>query len=195
MVNRIFGSLPLVVYLSVMSSVAHGQGQVAPAPLKVGVVDLAKVVDGFQKRKDREAELNKIREAAANQLKELQKKVEGLSAEMELLDKSSPDFMAKKKLLAEKQEELLVKTRLADREIGEKLEQYLQEVYSEILARIDEYRAQNNYDFIIRVDKRPLTTQEPIVTQLDRKVILSHAITFDITDKVIAFLNQAYTKK
>jgi len=174
---------------------ARAQDKAAPAPLKVGVVDLMKVVDGFQKRKDREAELNKIRDTAATQLKDLQKKVESLSSEMDLLDKNGPDFMAKKKLLAEKQEEQLIKTRLADRDIREKLEQYLQEVYSDILTRIDEYRTRNNFDFILRVDKRPLTTQEPIIVQLDRKIILSHANSFDVTDDVIAFLNQAYTPK
>jgi Skp family chaperone for outer membrane proteins len=168
--------------------------QVAPAPLKVGVVDLSRVADAYQKRKDREADLNTRRDAAAAQLKELQKKVEALSSEIELLDKNGPQYAAKKRQLIEKQEELLMKARLADREVLEKMEQYLQEVYSEILAKVSEYRDRNHFDFIFRLDTRPLSTQERIADQLDRKLLLSSAKAFDITEDMILFVNQPQPK-
>jgi len=172
----------------------YGGSQINSAPLKVGVVDLAKVIDGYQKKKDREADLNKARETAAAQLKALQKKIESMNSEIELIDKKSPEFLTKKRELLEKQEELIMRSRLADREVQEKLEQYLQEVYSEILAKIEEYRAANKFDFIFRQDPRPLTTQERIVFQLDRKLLMASDKSFDVTDDVIAFLNQSYTK-
>jgi Skp family chaperone for outer membrane proteins len=174
--------------------VLQAGSQISPGPLKIGVVDLFKVVDGYQKKKDREVELNKARDAAAAQLKELQKKIEGMASELELVDKSSPDYPAKKRTLSEKQEELLMRSRLAEREVMGKLEQYLQEVYSEVLAKIAEYREKNNFDFILRADTRPLTTQERIIDQLDRKVIMASSKAFDVSDDVIAFLNQSYTK-
>lgn len=83
--------LALVVSGSLVLSILHAGNQVSPGPLKIGVVDLFKVVDGYQKKKDREAELNKVRDASAAQLKDLQKKIEGMTSEMELLDKNSPD--------------------------------------------------------------------------------------------------------
>jgi len=178
----------------ILLGVLQAANPIAPAPLKVGVVDLAKVVDNYQKKKDREAELNKVRDASAVQLKELQKKLEGMGSELELLDKNSPEFAAKRRTFSEKQEELVMKTRLAEREVMEKLEQYLQEVYNEILSKIAEYRAANNFDFIVRVDVRPLSTQERIVDQLDRKIILAFGKSFDVTDDVIVFLNKSYAK-
>jgi len=162
--------------------------------LKVGVVDLVKVVDGYQKKKDRETELNKSRDGVAAQLKSLQKRIESMSSEVDLLDKKGTEYHDKRKELLEKQEELLMRARLADREISEKIEQYLQEVYSEILTKIEDYRAKNNFDFIIRVDNRPLTNQERIAMQLDRKVILANAKSFDVTDDVIAYLNKSLQK-
>ena len=176
-------------------SILHAGNQVSPGPLKVGVVDLFKVVDGYQKKKDREVEINKVREASAAQLKDLQKAIDGMVSEMNLMDKNSPDFLAKKKALTEKQEELIMRTRLAEREMMAKLEQYLQEVYSEILAKIGDYRERNGFDLIIRLDTRPLTTQEPILAQLDRKLLLSSVKTLDVTDDVIAYLNQSYASK
>jgi Skp family chaperone for outer membrane proteins len=176
-------------------SILCAGNQVSPGPLKVGVVDLFKVVDGYQKKKDREAEINKVREASAAQLKELQKKIEGMVSEMNLMDKNGPDFIAKKRQLTEKQEELLMRTRLAEREVMGKLEEYLQEVYSEVLAKIGEYREHNSFDMIVRMDSRPVTTQEPILAQLDRKLLLSSVKTLDVTDDVIAFLNQTYASK
>jgi len=194
MKSRTIWILAWVASGSFVLGLLHAGGPVAPSPLKVGVVDLSKVVDNYQKKKDREAELNKTRDAAAAQLKELQKKIEGMASEMELLDKSSAEFPAKRRLLSEKQEELLMKTRLAEREVMEKLELYLQEVYSEILAKIAQYRERNNFDLIFRIDTRPLTTQERIIEQLDRKILMSNAKTLDITDDLIAFLNESYAK-
>jgi Skp family chaperone for outer membrane proteins len=156
---------------------------------------LFKVVDGYQKKKDRESEINKTRDAAAAQLRELQKKIEGMTSELELMDKNSAEFMNKRKMITEKQEELLMKTRLAEREVMERLERYLQELYSEILAKVNEYRERNGYDMIIRLDTRPLTNEEPIITQLDRKLLMSSAQTLDVTDDMIAFLNQSYASK
>ncbi len=189
-----FGVAALAVSGGLLLGLLHAGTQIAPGPLKVGTVDLVKIVDGYQKKKDREAELNKVRDEAAGKLKALQKQIESMNAELDLLDKKSPDYPAKRRTFLEKQEELIMKSRLADREVSDKLEQYLQEVYSEILAKIEDYRAQNNFDFILRVDNRPLTTQERIAYQLDRKVLIASSKTFDVTDDVVAFLNQAYAK-
>jgi Skp family chaperone for outer membrane proteins len=184
----------VVVSGGLVLSVLYGGSQINPAPLKVGVVDLAKVIDGYQKKKDREADLAKARDTASAQLKALQKKIESMNSEIDLLDKKSAEYLSKKRELLEKQEELLMRSRLADREVQEKLEQYLQEVYSEILGRIEEYRAANKFDLIFRQDPRPLTTQERIVYQLDRKVLMASDKSFDVTDDLIVFLNQSYAK-
>jgi hypothetical protein len=40
-----------------------------------------------------------------------------------------------------------------------------------------------------------LTNEEPIITQLDRKLLMSSAQTLDVTDDMIAFLNQSYASK
>jgi Skp family chaperone for outer membrane proteins len=187
-------TVPFAVAGCLVLGMLHAGSQVTSGPLKVGVVDLVKVVDGYQKKKDRETELNKSREAMAGQLKALQKKIESMSSEIDLLDKKSTEYPAKRKELLEKQEELLMRARLADREMTEKVNQYLQEVYSEILAKIEDYRAKNNFDFIIRVDTRPLNTQESIASQLDRKTFIASSKTFDVSDDVIAFLNESLAK-
>ena len=164
------------------------------APLKVGTVDLNKVVEGFQKKKDLEAEINKLRDGAAAGLKELQKKITTLSSELDLVDKNSGQYSAKKQVILEKQEELLMRTRLAEREVSEKLAQYLQEVYSEVLAKVSEYRDKNGFDLLLRSDTRPLTAQERIGEQLDRKLLLASVKSLDVTDDFVAFLNQSYAK-
>jgi len=194
MKTRLAWIVPFVVTGGLLLGLLHAGTQISPGPLKIGVVDLVKVVDGYQKKKEREAELNKARDAAAGQIKVLQKKIESMSSEIDLLDKKSPEYPGKRKELLEKQEELLMRGRLADREMSDKLEQSLQEVYSEILSKIEDYRAKNSFDFIIRVDNRPLSTQERIAAQLDRKILIASSKSFDVTDDVIAFLNESLNK-
>ena len=93
-VRKSFCMLALVVSGGLLLALSHAGAPAGPTPLKVGVIDLSKVVDNYQKKKDREVEINKAREAAAVQLKDIQKKIEGMAAQMDLLDKTSPEFTA-----------------------------------------------------------------------------------------------------
>ena len=183
-----------VVLGAFLLGILHAGTSVGPAPLKVGTLDLTKVVEGFQKKKDLEAEINKLRDGAAAGLKDLQKNITTLSSELDLLDKNSAEYSAKKQVILEKQEELLMRTRLAEREVSEKLAQYLQEVYSEVLTKVSEYRDKNSFDLLLRSDTRPLTAQERIGEQLDRKLLLASVKSLDVTDDFVAFLNRSYTK-
>jgi len=183
-------TVPVAVAGCLVLGILHAGNPISPGPLKIGVVDLAKVADGYQKRKDRETEINKAIQAAEGQLKAFQKKVESMSSEVDLLDRKAPEYSGKRKELVEKIEEARMRRRLAEIELNEKGTLYLQEVFSEILAKVEEYRAANNFDFILRVDNKPLASQE----QLLLKMVMAHNKAFDVTDDVIAYLNKSLQK-
>jgi Skp family chaperone for outer membrane proteins len=182
--------VPFVALGAFVLGILQAGNPITPGPLKIGVVDLAKVADGYQKRKERESEINKAIREAESQLKAFQKKIESMSSELDLLDRKSPEYSTKRKELVEKIEEARMRRRLAEIELNEKGTQYLQEVFSEILAKVEEYRAANNYDFILRVDNKPLTSQDQLVL----KMVMAYNNAFDVTDDVIAYLNKSPQK-
>ena len=182
--------VPFVALGAFVLGILHAGNPISSGPLKIGVVDLAKVADGYQKRKDRETEINKAIQEAEGQLKAFQKKIESMSSELDLLDRKATEYSVKQKELVEKIEEARMRRRLAEIELNQKGTQYLQEVFGEILAKVEEYRAANNFDFILRVDNKPLASQDQLVS----KMVMAHNKAFDVTDDVIAYLNKSLQK-
>ena len=104
--------------------------------LKVATVDLQRVVDQYQKRKDMQEDLKKFKAGTEASLKGLQKQVDAVKGELDLLNEDSPDYDRKKRELEEKREVLVLKGRLAEKEVVEKWAKGLETIYNEILDKI-----------------------------------------------------------
>jgi Skp family chaperone for outer membrane proteins len=160
--------------------------------LKVGTVDLQRVVDQYQKRKDMQEDLKKFKAGTEASLKDLQKQVDAVKGELDLLNEGSPDYDKKKRELEEKREILVLKGRLAEKEVVEKWAKGLETIYNEILEKTDKFREKAGYDLLLRIDVAPLkaTTLEDMREHLNRKMVLSRSQAVDVTDALIKFINE-----
>ena len=160
--------------------------------LKVGTVDLQRVVDQYQKRKDMQEDLKKFKAGTEASLKDLQKQVDAVKGELDLLNEGSPDYDKKKRELEEKREILVLKGRLAEKEVVEKWAKGLETIYNEILEKVDKFREKAGYDLLLRIDVAPLkaTTLEDMREHLNRKMVLSRSQAVDVTDALIKFINE-----
>ena len=181
-----------VAGLSIMASMSAA-GEKA---LKVGIVDFDRIVDEYQMKKDRESELKKMQQAKQEDIQKRVKEIEALGEEIRMLDESNPERKAKRWLYAEKRALLEAARQVAGKEFEEKYKEAIEKVYNKILSEIEEFRKQHGYDFIIRVDTKPLKSDslELMSQHLDRKLILAFSKSFDVTDEVISFLNERYAK-
>lgn len=188
--------LGLGLFIGLFFSISQVRSQSAEKPLKIGVFDLRLLMDKCELRKDKEIEINKMKDTEAAKLKEERKELDGLKSELDLMAKDNPQLAQKSKEYARKQEALALKSRWAEADVLENWEKTFQEVYSEVLRQIEEFRAKNGYDLILRYDSQPLSgSGGRVIDQLDRKIVIARAPSIDVTDALVDFINKAYEQQ
>lgn len=186
----------LVLMSALLASKAWAQSEAAAKPMKIGVLDLRRLMDNCQLRKDKEVEINKMKDEEAAKLKEEKKALDELKAGIDRLPKDAPDLAEKAKELTRKQEALLLKNRWAEADVLETWEKTFQSVYSDVLRMIEDFREKNNYDLILRYDSQPLGAGGArVIDQLDRKVVMARAASVDVTDALIKYVNDTYAQE
>ena len=186
----------LVLMSALLASKAWAQSEAAAKPMKIGVLDLRRLMDNCQLRKDKEVEINKMKDEEAAKLKEEKKALDELKAGIDRLPKDAPDLAEKAKELTRKQEALLLKNRWAEADVLETWEKTFQSVYSDVLRMIEDFREKNNYDLILRYDSQPLGAGGArVIDQLDRKVVMARAASVDVTDALIKYVNETYAQE
>jgi len=186
----------LVVMTALLASQAWAQGEPASKPLKIGVLDLRRLMDKCKLRQDKEVEINRLKDDKAATLKDEKKALDDLKAEIDRMPKDAPNLAEKAREYAHKQEALMLHNRWAEADVLEAWEKTFQAVYSDVLRNIEDYRQKNDYDVILRYDSQPLGTGGGrVIDQLDRKVVMACAPSVDITDALITYVNEAYQKE
>ena len=195
-----FPRRPVCVLLVLMSALlvskAWAQSEAAAKPMKIGVLDLRLLMDKCQLRKDKEVEINKMKDEEAAKLKEEKKALDQIKAEIERMPKDAPNLAEKTKEFARKQEALVLKNRWAEADVLEAWEKTFQSVYSNVLRMIEDFRQKNGYDLILRYDSQPLGAGGArVIDQLDRKVVMARSASADVTDALIKYVNDTYAQE
>jgi len=195
-----FPRRPVCVLLVLMSALlvskAWAQSEAAAKPMKIGVLDLRLLMDKCQLRKDKEVEINKMKDEEAAKLKEEKKALDQIKAEIERMPKDAPNLAEKTKEFARKQEALVLKNRWAEADVLEAWEKTFQSVYSDVLRMIEDFRQKNGYDLILRYDSQPLGAGGArVIDQLDRKVVMARSASADVTDALIKYVNDTYAQE
>ncbi len=159
------------------------------APIKLGVVDLAKVFKGYKKSAELEKRINAERDALKAELDAIKKKISDLNKELDLLDFGSPTYQKKEE---EKARAVglyeLKKRRLEDR-IKRRWEEYNVALLDDINAVVAEYGKQHGYTLIFKVDTEPSKDQKLLA---GLRNVLYFAQTIDITNDIVTILNRRY---
>ena len=138
---------------------------------KIGTVDLSRAFDGFQKTKDAEktleVEASKKKEERDKRVEEIKR----LKGELDLLNEKGKK--EKQAVIDQKVQEL----QAFDREVNDSLRQerdrVIQQILKEIDGVIDAYGRDNGYTFL-----------------LNDRALLYRSKELDLTDQIIAILNQ-----
>lgn len=173
-----------------MSGSATGKAE-STIPLKIGVVNLEKVMEVYPTRLTLEKSWQEQKENSSKKLEGLAKELETMSKELEALDPKSDEAKNKRMAMAEKQASLQVRKAVAEQELVQRYKNALEVIYNDILNDVEEFRKQAGYDLIIEFYREPMksTTLDQLQMQMMRKVVLASNQTLDVTDKVIAYVS------
>ncbi|MEW6357822.1 MAG: OmpH family outer membrane protein [Planctomycetota bacterium] len=164
--------------------------------LKIGVIDLNRIVKDCKMGKDRVQELDVAYQEKRTELERQRDDVGKLGEELKLLDPASEEAVNKRKELAEKAALLRAQADVAASEWQRKYASAHKEVYTVIFKELDKFRKANGFHVLLRIDALELGDLDPMQVKalLRSNVVLNADPSLDVTDKIIAILDQGYVK-
>ena len=187
-------------YLGIALALAVGVGpayallSTAPTrPAVITFVDLQKVFNLSNKRAEAQAELEALGQQLDDRVEALRQEIKTLQADIELLLPGTPKYQeAEKKLLAAAAD-LRAWIEFKAAKLDAKTAQRRTQVYDEIVLAAAEFAEQHNIDFILTDDSilelRPGTDVQVVQQMSLRRVVYANP-EFDITDELIAWINE-----
>jgi len=143
--------------------------------LKVGFIDLKKVMDDYKKVKDGEDQLREELQGKDKQRDELVKEIKNLREKLDLLKDEKKE--KKQQELDEKVKKLQDFTYQSRTDLRQNKDEKLREIMKEIKGVIEEYGQSRNYNVIF-----------------DRMLLHYADDSLDVTDDIVKTLNQRYKK-
>lgn len=158
--------------------------------LRIGVVDLAKVFNGYDKRSVREQEFKAQEATLKARYEEKQEAIRRLRGELDLLRAGSPTYMDKQEALAGATAELRFFEKAQQDLLKSRFETYILEILREIEEVVQEIGQAGRYHLIIKVDDPAKSGEE--TTPLELRAVLFYGEEIDISDQVLARLNERF---
>ncbi len=187
-------------YLGIALALAVGVGpayallSMAPTrPAVIAFVDLQKVFNDSDKRAEAQAELEALGQELDDKVEALRQEIKTLQANIELLVPGTPKYKeAEKKLVAAAADHRAwIEFKAA--KLDAKTAQRRTQVYDEIVLAATVFAEQHNIDFILTDDSilelRPGSDVQVVQQMSLRRVVYANP-EFDITDELIAWINE-----
>jgi len=168
--NKLF-----IAIFIVMSVVFVSRKTAIAAEASYVYVDVAVLFDEYQKTKDNDEVLKTLGESKEKERETLVKDIRGLKDELVLLNDDAK--AQKQEQLDEKIRKLQDFDRDAKRELGERRNKLVREIFKDIDDVVQRFGERKGYDLI-----------------LNERALLYHNAKFDVTQEILKELNKGYKK-
>lgn len=161
---------------------------------KIGVVDIGGVFEKYQKRIDLDQKLKDQEKEFQDEINKKRKELIDLDEETQLLDLGSESRSKNENLLERKNVELEGYAKFAERQLLKKYKDFFENIYQEVVLKVEEIGKKNNFDLIIKKEEPELKSGQ--ISDLQFKIgirtVLYHSESVNITSDVIDSLNASY---
>ncbi len=180
-----------------LAAPAMGQSQPAAAPaapVKIGLVDMARVFKEYNKFEDMRASLKAEMEVALAEAKRIAAEAEKVKEELKLLKAGSAEYIKRESDLAQLSSDFETKRKLANVQYQRKEAEIFQDIYVDSVGVIKLYAEHFKFSMVMRFNSAELDKTNPssLANGLN-KLVIYHRPQDDITDAVIDYLNRKYT--
>ncbi|MHC4320759.1 MAG: OmpH/Skp family outer membrane protein [Planctomycetota bacterium] len=196
-----FVRMPIMcLVLALLASVIYTNINLANAEaedFKIGIVDISSVFEKYQKRIDLDQELKEQEKGFQDEVNKKRKEIIDLDEETQLLDLGSESRSNNENLLERKNVELEGYAKFAERQLLKKYKDFFENIYQEVVQKVEEIGKQEGFDLIIKKEESDLKSGQ--ISDLQFKIgirtVLYHSDSVDITLNVIEDLNASYSKE
>ena len=179
---------------------AWSQNSPAPAassnlPHKVGLIDMAHVFKNYEKFEALRNDLKEEITGSENKAKAMQAELVTMQNNLKGLKEGTPEYSKTEQEIVKKAAEFEGFRRSASREFLKKESQIYLQVYNETSEAVKKYADFYKYTLVIRFNREPLDTENPqnLLQGMNRQVV-HHRAEDDITESVLKYLNDKYTR-
>ncbi len=188
-------TISLFVLVSMLTFKTMPQ-EVFAEELKIGVVDINKIFDKYEKRKDLDQQLKDVEVEYKDEIESKKKAMIDLSEETQLLDLGSEKRNKNMETLERKNVELEGYAKLAEKQLTKRYKNAFEKIYEEITKEVDAFGKENNYSLIIKKEDSDLQTNQ--ISDLQFKIgirtVLYNSNRVDVTANITDRLNASYKK-
>ncbi len=165
--------------------------------VKIGVIDIGKVFEKYEKRKDKDQELKDLEKEFQNEINKRRKEIIDLDEETQLLDLGSESRRKNEELLERKKVEIEGYAKFAEGRLLRRSKELLEMIYDEIVKEVEIIGEKENFDLIIKKEDPELRGRQITDLQLEivTKTVLYHSKAVNITSMVVESLNARYLKE
>ena len=164
---------------------------------KIGIVDIGSVFEKYQKRIDLDQELKEQEKGFQDEINKKRKGIIDLDEETQLLDLGSENRGINENLMERKNVELEGYAKFAERQLLKKYKDFFENIYQEVIQKVEEIGEQEAFDIIIKKEEADLKSAK--ISDLQFKIgirtVLYHSDSVDITLGVVEALNASYSKE
>lgn len=170
----------------------------AAPPFRLAIVDTAYILKNYLKYEDLQQEVRDAAEQAQQKAKGMIDQARTIQEQLQTgeIDQDSEEFLKKERQIISLSSKLEVYNALAKKEIKKKDVATLAKVYEDVQQAMALYAEQNGYTMIMRFtrDFEGIDEKQRTANILNQNIV-RHEGADDITDSVLAWLNQQYEAK
>ena len=180
-----FALLASLIYTNI--NIANAEAE----DFKIGIVDIGSVFEKYQKRIDLDQELKEQEKGFQDEVNKKRKEIIDLDEETQLLDLGSESRSSNENLMERKNVELEGYAKFAERQLLKKYKDFFENIYQEVVQKVEEIGKQEGFDLIIKKEEADLKSGK--ISDLQFKIgirtVLYHSDSVDITLDVVDALN------
>ena len=165
----------------------------ANQPVKIGLVDMARVFREYDKFNDMRTGLDAEWQESLEEIKAIAGKAKKVQEELALVKKGSPAFIEREAEIASLSSQFETKQKLNQVNFRRKHADMFEKVYIDARDVIKLYAEHFKFTMIMRFNSEALDEENPekIASSIN-KLVVYHRPSDDITDAVIEYLNRKY---
>ena len=162
--------------------------------IKIGVLDLSRVFEHYEKRKALDKKLKDTESDYESMIRDKQDEIMKLKDDVALLDMGTDSRSKKEDSIQRKSIELEVYAKFAEQNLLKKYKDYFEGIYIDVSNAVIQFGRKNGYDLILKNEEPELESNE--ITDLQFKIgiksVLYYSNKVDITSRIIENLNNNF---
>ena len=185
----------LVGVIIALGAYQHGKldAESAVAPAKIGVINVAEVLENTQEHKAWQEKMKAEQAATRQEFEKMQNELQALQANLKLRTPGSDDYLALLEEMTQKNALLEAKDKFYQTKVEDQMQQWTETLYQKLLKVTDELAKSKGIDIVVAYEELDLPAPSLLdFTQFIRaKKVLYYNSKYDLTAEVLAAMDNA----